>query len=104
MDKLKSPSLILLIISLIYSAIVGVNYQISIVLVGLVGLYAIEQAVICLNMYLESKKVKELPVSELDKLRIEIMEEEARARLEKIKRRETNVIGFNKTEGNNLTF
>lgn len=105
MDKIKSPSLILLVISMIYCGIVGVNFSNVILMVSLVGLYAIEHLLKGLDAYLEANKKAERPITEIDKLKEDIAKEELVIRLEKLKRRDLKVIGTATYQDNgNLTF
>ena len=100
MEKLKSPSLILLMLALVYGGVFGVNLSSTLVIIGLCCLNGLERALDGLKMYLDSKQKPEKELSELDKINYEYKLEEAKLKLEKIKRRETNPIGFSPSKSN----
>lgn len=94
MDKLKSPSLVLLIVGLLYSGIVGFDsHNVSAVL-GLCVLYALELGTDALKLYLDANRKPEKEPTELEKLTEQIKIEEAQERLAKAKKRERETIGF----------
>lgn len=97
MDRLKSPFLILLIISLVYIGILGVTTHSSMVVLGLCALNALEIGIRALKLYLDSKVVEPKEETELDEIQNKIKLEEAKIKLLKLEKRETNPL----SSGNN---
>jgi len=99
-DKMKSPSLILLILAMIYVGIFGVNLSSTFVILGLCCLNGLERLLDGLKLYLDSKQKPEKELSEFEKVQTEYKLEEAKIRLDKLKRRETNPLGFSPSRDN----
>lgn len=97
MDRLKSPFLILLVISLVYIGTIGATTHNSMVVLGLCVLNALEIGIRALKLYLDSNVVEEKEETELEKVQNEIKLEEAKIKLLKLEKRETNPL----SSGNN---
>ena len=103
-ESLKSPSLVLLVISLIYVGFTGISVHTMGVILGICTLYGLEIGLKGLKMYLEANKKEEKQQSKLELLQEEIKIEEANIRLEKTKKREVGSVGFGNGMPDNLSF
>lgn len=102
MKKLMNHiNLILVVISLIYIAVVQPDWQTS---VGVIALNLFHYVQKFLSMYFKATKKIEKEPTELDTVLEDIRLEDAKMRLEKLKRRETKTVGMSAPSHANLGF